>query len=128
MKRFAIISFALLYFLSVSGVAVNYFFCCGKFKEAYVFHCKSTPKNCKGNKLPGCCKTKTVFIKVKNDQAGSGQVKINPVQFSFNIFSAPIISIQPVFSFGHTSVITSAHAPPLTGMQPLYLAVNNFRI
>jgi hypothetical protein len=128
MKRLAVISFTLLYFLSVSGVAVNYFFCCGKFKEAYIFHCKSTPKNCKGNKLPGCCQTKTIFVKVKDDQSGSTQVKINPVQFSFNFFSAQLISVQPVIFPGHASFITSAHAPPLISSEPVYLVVNNFRI
>ena len=127
MKRITIILFTTVYFISISGVAVSYFFCCGKFKEAYIFHCKSLPENCKGNKLPGCCETKTIVVKVKDTHAGSHQVKINPIKFSFSIFGYPVISVEN-HSYSHSEFFTLTHAPPLQSKHPRYLAVNNFRI
>ncbi|HLG33599.1 MAG TPA: hypothetical protein VI757_01860 [Bacteroidia bacterium] len=128
MKRLFTITSALLYLLSVSGVAVNYFYCCGKFKEAYIFNCKSTPKNCKGNKLPGCCETKTIIVKVKDSQSASHQLKVNTTNFSFNIFSGSQIAIESLISFSHSGLFALTHAPPFISKQPVYLAVNNFRI
>ena len=128
MKKIAVILFTMLYLVSNSGLAINNFYCCGKFKETYIFHSKATPKNCKGNKLPGCCDTKTVVVKVKADHSPAQQLNIKANSFSFNIFSsAQIVSIS-FYDGVHSHISALSHAPPLISELPVYLSVCSFRI
>ena len=128
MKRITVILFTLLYLVSISGLAVNNFYCCGKYKESFVFHSKALSKFCKGNKLPGCCDTKTVLVKLKDNHSPSQQIKISFNDFLKNIFingkkSDPSLNLSQELLF-----LASIHAPPLISNQPVYLSVCSFRI
>lgn len=129
MKKITVILLTLLYLVSTSGMAISNFYCCGKLKETYIFNHHDYGKDCKGNKkTKGCCDTKTVYYKVKDNHSPSTEVKANSSDFSKFLFN-PFI---PLFIFQHASNQTNLfeflHAPPLISKQPVYLFVRNFRI
>src|SRR5689334_10501609 len=111
MKKIAVVFFAALYLVSISGLAISNFYCCGKFKEAYIFQSKSEPRDCKGNKQSGCCDTKTVLVKVKDSHSAS-QIKINVNDFWGNSFVAHDILNQSFHSV-ESSLLALIHSPPL---------------
>ena len=129
MKRITVILITLLYLVSTSGVALSNFYCCGKLKETFIFSHHDYGKDCKGNKkASGCCDTKTVYFKVKDNHSLSTEVKANGADFTkllHNIF-------LPLFIFQNASSQAASfaflHAPPLISKQPVYLSVCNFRI
>lgn len=129
MKRIAVIFFTLLYLISTSGVAYSSFYCCGKLKTTYFFKTQDLTKNCKGNKkLPGCCDTKTYFVKVKDNHSPSQQFKFPDNNFSKQLFTVAQIFAHSLYSVNEETSFTFSHAPPLISKQPVYLSVCNFRI
>jgi hypothetical protein len=118
----------MLYLISISGLAINTFYCCGKFKESYLLTSKFLPKNCKGNKLPGCCDTKTVLLKVKDKHAPSVSVKSWNSDFFINLFTFKSKDSNVDYRGYQATLLSCIHAPPLLSKQPVFLAVNNFRI
>ena len=128
MKGIAIILFAALYLVSISGVAVSSFYCCGKLKETYVFYSTATPENCKGNKLPGCCDTKTTLVKVKDNHSPAAPIKIN-CSDAVKIFCSSLAGLNICTSYNpDKNFSTLIHAPPLPSERPVYLSVRSFRI
>jgi hypothetical protein len=130
MKRIALLVIAVTYLVSVSGVAWGNFYCCGKLKETFLFSSKEASKiskTCKGNKLPGCCDTKTFFAKVKDNHSPSTEVKVKGASCSTLMYSAAVFNT--IFQSAN-SIITfaSTHAPPLLSKLPVYLSVCVFRI
>ncbi len=128
MKRITVILLTLLYFVSTSGVAVSNFYCCGKLKETYIFIHHDYGKNCKGSKKSGCCDTKTVYFKVKDNHSPSTEVKVNTPD-SQKLIHAAILSLFTLQNLDSETIsFAYLHAPPLISKQPVYLAVCNFRI
>ncbi len=126
MKRFAAIIFTLIYLVSSTGVVWSNFYCCGKLKHTYVFGSPDFSKNCKGDKeTKGCCDTKTVFSKVKDDHSPSAY-KANVSDEGKVLSSFPAL----IYTFNNTQkkLFSLSHDPPLLSEQPVYLALNNFRI
>jgi hypothetical protein len=124
MKKAALIFLTFLYMVSTCGVAWSAFYCCGKLKEKVVFNTINT-KDCKGNKAPGCCDTKTFYAKVKDNHS--------PASYKVNITDhGKFLAYCPVTlkDFNNTTekLIVSSPAPPLLSAEPVYLALNNFRI
>lgn len=129
MKRVAVIFLALLYITSTSGVALSNFYCCGKWKETFLFSHHDYGKDCKQNKkVPGCCDTKTILVKVNDSHSGSQQVKVNDNNFSKQMFTVAHTIIQPFLSSDDSHSFAFVHVPPLISKQPVYLSVCNFRI
>lgn len=128
MKQFAITLFALLYLVSSSGVAINNFYCCGKLKKTSLFEVKDVFKNCKGNKLPGCCDNKTVIVKIKDKHSPVNTLKLACHEFAnqFNVYVTTVT--EPFFASHAWNEWTAIHAPPLISKHPAYLTVQNFRI
>ena len=131
MKKVALLFFTLIYLVSVSGVAWGNFYCCGKLKETFLFSSKQAvkiSKSCKGNKLPGCCDTKTFFSKVKDNHSPSNAVKVADTfgkkLLQSNAFELPISQS----TYFVTGSFTPLHAPPLISKQPVYLSICTFRI
>lgn len=129
MKKIVIIFFTLFYLISTSGIILNNFYCCGKLKTTSIFSFHDYGKSCKGNQKPGCCDTKTVFLKIRDNQLPSTKVKVNSPDF-IKIFHSTIASL---FTFQYHNSETKLFAlhyspPPLISKQPIYLSVCNFRI
>ncbi|HKR03259.1 MAG TPA: hypothetical protein VJY62_01380 [Bacteroidia bacterium] len=128
MKRIAVILFTLLYLVSASGIAISNFYCCGKLKETYLLNPKYISNDCKGNKLPGCCDTKTVLIKVKDNHSPSQQLKSFTNDFSIQLFGGVHLINDIFLSADESPLFAFIHAPPLISKSPVYLSVCNFRI
>ena len=129
MKKFTVILFTLFYLISSSGVAVSSFYCCGKYKETFIFKSNHLANFCKGNKkIPGCCDTKTVLVKVKDNFSPSHKIKFSHNDFSVQLFTVAPIFIQPFNNVDESVLFALIHAPPLISKQPVYLSVCNFRI
>ena len=128
MKRITIIFFTLAYLISTSGVAWSNFYCCGKLKHTYFLSSGDLTKGCKGSKSPGCCNTKTVSFKVKDDHSPSVGSKINTpdaVKLFHPAFIDLLVSPKVI---SQTAFSASIHSPPLISKPLIYLAVCNFRI
>ena len=128
MKKFAVLLFALLYLVSSSGLAISTFYCCGKYKESYIFKANVLSNKCKGNKLPGCCKTKTVLVKVKDSHSPAQELKFAPNNFTLQLFAIAVVSVQSLFNSEESTTFAFIHAPPFKSKSPVYLSNNNFRI
>ena len=129
MRRTTAILLTLIYLVSTSGIALSNFYCCGKLKETYFFSHHDYGKKCKGNKkASGCCDTKTIYYKVKDNHFPSTEVKAKGGDFTKILFNAflPLFIFQNASS--QTASFTFLHAPPLISKQPVYLSVCNFRI
>ena len=131
MKKVALIFITLSYLVSVSGVAWGNFYCCGKLKETFLFSSKEAAKfskNCKGDKLPGCCDTKTFFSKVKDNHSPSQESKVNGTDGKKLFYSStPALAVSQNRDFAY-SAFPFLHAPPLISKQPVYLSICVFRI
>jgi hypothetical protein len=129
MRKVGVIFLTLLYTVSTSGVGVGNFYCCGKFKETFLFSPFNADKGCKQNKkMRNCCDTKIVLIKVADSHAPSSS-RINQcndtvkqiVPFSVQLFNLSSISIgRTVFAFSNDV------SPPIA--PALYLSHCVFRI
>lgn len=129
MKRIAVILFASLYLISASGIAIGNFYCCGKLKATYLFSHHDYGKDCKSDKkVPGCCDTKTVVVKVKDSHSPSQQLKSFTNDFSIQLFAIAHLINDIFLSADESPLFASIHAPPLISNQPVYLSVCNFRI
>ena len=115
MKKGAVLFIAVLYLVSTSGVVWGNFYCCGKLKETFLFSSKELPKiskSCKGNKVPGCCDTKTFFAKVKDNHSPSTEVKVNAASCNTLMYSASVFNAT--FQNANSAVpFALTHAPPL---------------
>jgi len=125
MKKAALIVLTALYMMSVSGISVNRFYCCGKLEStsfsAFVFG-KSATKD------DGCCKHRQNVVKVSDShEAGAtmhvGKACITDAHYSpvnYNVSS----SLCKLPAPSHNQI----NAPPLIAAIPLYTRFCNYRI
>jgi hypothetical protein len=69
-KKIFLIAILISYCLASLGVSINYFYCCGKLKTVSLV-AAIEEKNCTGKSEKGCCKNKTITVKLKIDQKES---------------------------------------------------------
>lgn len=125
MKKGLVILLLLVYGFSVSGMAINLHYCCGKLKSVDL---SATAKNCGGDHKMGskrCCENKQISNKEKSDQEHllllAKQIKLVPD--AVQPFSVVTIgrSIQPQLS-------PVAFAPPPLSPTPLFVLHCVYRI
>ena len=118
-----------IYFISTTGVSGSNFYCCGKFKESYLFTHFIPQKDCKQDKkTDDCCKTNVFYLKVKDNHAPSSlkhEFKTKAVSLFIPLFPI-LLSINNYAYEGHTLVIL--HKPPLLYSSPFYLVNKVFLI
>lgn len=127
MRKPLILFFAFIYLISISGVVISNFYCCGQFKKSSFFQNKIIAKDCKGKiEGPGCCDTKIHLIKVKDNHSPVDNFKVQPNKSDFNftaelftdLFSSiPFVNLNSIF-----------HLPPLICKQHSYISQCVFRI
>jgi hypothetical protein len=72
MKKIALIFLLSIYTLSVLGVGVRQFYCCGKLKSTSITVVQEVKEKCsKSDAMKGCCKTKFQNFKVKNSHVST---------------------------------------------------------
>jgi hypothetical protein len=85
-KRILIIAILFSYSIASMGISLNYFYCCGKLKTVTI-SANTQENNLISNSDKGCCKNKTVSIKLKTDQKNHDQSAYN--------FLTPVAAILP---------------------------------
>jgi hypothetical protein len=128
MKKSLILFFAFTYLISISGIAISNFYCCGKFKESYLFQTKILAKECK-NKIagPSCCDTHTKLIKVKDDHTSVDSFTIQAK--SSDLYSvASNLSVETTGNNINNFFPLLFDIPPLICKLPAYISQCVFRI
>ncbi|WPU96433.1 hypothetical protein SNE25_12975 [Mucilaginibacter sabulilitoris] len=128
MKRIALISLTAIYLLSALGISVRSFYCCGKLESASFSFSSAEKSYCKmATGLPGCCKTKTQLIKVKDQHFGANAPNLDANLFHVLIpatFTADLSAYHSNFE----CTAFNSHAPPYWPKAPVYILNCTYRI
>ena len=128
MKKASVIILCSFYLLVACGVNFSLHFCGGKFKGISLT--QRGEAGCCGSKKKsmGCCKEKSVVLKVKTDHQATSKVLIpdSPSKHLFAAFVVTDFKIQnPVIDL---FAVPECNAPPFYDSDPVYLLNKNFRI
>ncbi len=123
MKKFSLVLLLIIYTLSIFGIGVKAFYCCGRMASVSIFF--SSAK--KENSDKGCCKTKFRYYKVRDSHVQPGETCKHvkspeyPVSFGYP-------ATQPLLSFAGKGYINNANSPPHKPHTPIYIFNCVYRI
>lgn len=122
MKRTALLFLTAIYLLSLVGIGVNRFYCCGKLTSVTLTYVSAdhTDQN-------NCCKHESKSFKIKDSHVTVNVTVLSP--------SAPAILPSPVYQAAVNIAIEQAHpagyqanAPPGSPAIPIYTLNCTYRI
>jgi len=128
MKRVTAICLLLLYSLTLVGLGVKQFYCCGKLKEVSFGLASAAAHHCDMDKEhKGCCETAFKTLKVEDSHFSATDVNI-PATFFFTLANLQLNNwyIEPVldqpfrFKYGN--------GPPLYNSIPKYILNCIYRV
>ncbi|HXI01170.1 MAG TPA: hypothetical protein VNI52_12960 [Sphingobacteriaceae bacterium] len=126
MKRLAVILLLTLYTISVMGVGITKFYCCGKLTSTSLLNNSNFSKAEKKSKA-GCCETTRASFKVKDSHMASSGKSID-----VNVFDLPPIVISyllpPPPLIKESVVAFDSQAPPGSDGSPIYILNCTYRI
>jgi hypothetical protein len=128
MRRVTAISLLLLYSLTLVGLGVKQFYCCGKLMETSLGLANSTVHHCKmDEQKKGCCETAFKTLKVEDSHFSAEGVNI-PATFFFTLVGIAIHSwtIEPLIERPY--YIHYGNGPPLYSCIPTYMLNCIYRI
>lgn len=123
MKSLVLISIICIYSLSILGIGVKGFYCCGKLASVSVTLAGEKKENSKDD----CCKTTYKYFQVKDSHlASDNTIAISNAIADFHLSNhfghAAVLIVQSV------TIINGSHAPPIYEPVPLYLSNCVFRV
>lgn len=126
MKRFALIFIMIIYLLSVVGMGVNRFYCCGKLASITLIYGDSDNTNKEAGKDDKCCKNEKKNFKIKDTHVSATAIAFVPVSPAilpiFENWDLPVLQEQ-------SSVMAyQSNAPPGNPDTPIYTLICNYRI
>lgn len=128
MKRVTAICLLLLYSLTLVGLGVKQFYCCGKLMESSLGLASATEHHCDMDKEhKGCCDTAFKSLKVEDSHFSAAHVNI-PSTFFFTLANLQLHAwrIEPVldmpFHFNY------GNGPPLYSNIPGYILNCIYRV
>lgn len=125
-KRIAVILLLLIYTVSVYGITIDKFYCCGKLASVSLSVSSASKCDCKATSSSDCCKTVKANFKVKDNHL-SAKTDFT-LRNSFAVV-APVFSV-PAFAERVTLKEVRAYnsqAPPVQ-RDLLYILYSNYRI
>ena len=126
MKKFVVILVLFSYAVSVTGLTVSNFYCCGKLRSTKIVFASTGKKSCTAKmSSKKCCKYDESFFKVKDHHV------VSTVDFVPDVHVAEVVYFNAnTFLQKHLSSFITyySNAPPLKPLQPQYLMNCNFRI
>ena len=129
MKRILSILLLVVYLVVISGIALQLHYCGGKLSSVKITLLDNEHTcTCKSKKMrKGCCKTHSIYLKVKGDQKVSNST--TPVFKGLHkaISNLPTAKLNLLPSYA-VVVINNYHAPPPRSGNPLLIYNNTFRI
>ena len=123
MKGITIIALIFIYAMSMFGISVKEFYCCGKLTSVTVSLSGSEKSKCSKE---GCCKAKKQYFKVNDTHLPTAHIA-SLRNFHTDLF----LTYNPIPTFlkaEQPAIINGSHAPPLFDSVPLYLSNCVFRI
>jgi hypothetical protein len=125
-KRIAVILLLLIYIVSVYGITINKFYCCGKLADVSLALNTPFKSDCKATSGSDCCKTVKANFKVKDNHfsAKTDLTLKNSFALITPVFFIPAsperITLKEVHAY-------NSQAPPVQ-RDPLYILYSNYRI
>ena len=127
MKRLTAIFILGFYSISVLGIGIKQFYCCGKLKDVTIsFNQEANEKRSKGDKKGGCCKTEIQVLKVKDSHFASNDITTSP-KFIADAIQANFSYQTIIFRTASKITSNSIHSPPLIS-EPIYILNCIYRI
>lgn len=128
MKRVTAISLLLLYSLTLVGLGVKQFYCCGKLMETSLGLATGHTHHCKmDEEKKGCCETAFKTLKVEDSHFSADHVAV-PDTFFFTLvgIQLPAWGIEPLIERPYH--IYYGNGPPLYSSIPTYMLNCIYRI
>lgn len=127
MKRLTLIFLCTLYAISILGVSIKEFYCCGKLKSVSVQFWNDSKSTCnKGDDRGGCCKSESQFFKVKDSHIAFSETSTADKYFGDVVLAVSPFRILKIESYS-PSIANGIHAPP-GHQRDLYLLNCVYRI
>jgi hypothetical protein len=127
MKRTALILLMVVYLLSIAGIGVNRFYCCGKLASvSFTYGAADNSGKALGEK-DNCCKNENQIFKVKDSH-------MNVAAFEFSSLNPSLLPTITYFAFinpvNERSIYNhySANSPPIRPDIPFYALNCAYRI
>ncbi|MBS1511667.1 MAG: hypothetical protein JST86_12550 [Bacteroidetes bacterium] len=112
MKKITLIFLITIYSLSVVGLGVRQFYCCGKLKSTTVTFVQEVKEKCSSsNAMKDCCKTKYQSLKVKDSHFGTDGITGFVKHFTILHSTVPFFQETELISQPVT-IVYKDHAPP----------------
>ena len=118
-----------IYAISIFGIGIRKFYCCGKLKSFHVSFIQEVKENSAKRErgTNNCCKTTHQFFKVKDNHKAADNLINVPFPFIrlqgvIPIFETPVHFTEQITAANRT------HAPPLGVAIPIYISNCDFRI
>lgn len=114
-----------VYMLSIAGMAVNQFYCCGKLSSESLSFLGSKQKE--NNDASGCCKTIHQYFKVKDAHISSDHITSPEKYFTLIQTTFAVFEINTPVRLQVVSA-NNINAPPLLAGNPIYIFNCTYRI
>ena len=128
MKKASLIILLCLYALSISGIGIKQFYCCGELSSTTISFVQEVKEKCgQEDRMGDCCRTNFTSLKVKDNHIAADGIYI-PVKQIINLhlltlpFQVPVLVNQPM------DVACSSHPPPVQLTVPSYILHCIYRI
>lgn len=113
MKKASLIILLCLYALSISGIGIKQFYCCGELSSTTISFVQEVKEKCgQEDRMADCCRTNFTSLKVKDNHIAADGI-YSPVKQFINLhlltlpFQVPVLVNQPM------DVACSSHPPPV---------------
>lgn len=125
MKKFALIIVTMAYMLSIAGIAISRFYCCGKLSSESISFIGGKQKE--ASDAAGCCTTSEQYFKIKDAHIFADHIACPEKYFSFIQTTLPSFEIPTSEILQHATT-GNINAPPLKTENPVYIFICTYRI
>lgn len=129
MKKIVILFLLINYLVATYGVAMHQHYCGNKLTSTYIIGLLTAKCGCASQKkMPkGCCKEKTTFSKLSDNQQHSGILFVKDKIALHSIIISPIYRVADC-PFIYEEPLFYTHAPPPKSAVSLSILHSQFRI
>ena len=124
MKKAGLILLLCIYALSIFGISLKKFYCCGRLISISVSIAQTVEQGKRTG--DGCCKTQYQSFKVKDNHIGSSQVSLPEISCTGILHSIPLSQVD--LCSLEVNRINKSHDPPGSEGNPPYILNRVFRI
>ncbi len=128
MKQIALILLIHVYFLSIFGLGVKQFYCCGNLESTSFSFLQDDNKKCgKEDKQTDCCKTKYQIFKVKDTHLAADGINSLAKPIAHQHIVSPSFELT-IWASEPKCINNKIHAPPVYPNTSIYILHCVYRI